>query len=104
MQKINHSEKFFTKQNPTGITLNPTSLPNFIFWIELGAINQILGFPGDSMVKTAPANAGDTGLILGSGRSLEEEMAAYCSILAWRIIWTEEYGWLVHGVTDHPSN
>ena len=76
MQKINHSEKFFTKQNPTGITLNPTSLPNFIFWIELGAINQILGFPGDSVVKTAPANAGDTSLILGSGRSLEEEMAA----------------------------
>ena len=36
--------------------------------------------------------AGDTGLIPGSGRSLEEEMAAYSSILAWRIPWTEEPG------------
>ena len=28
-----------------------------------------MGFPGDSVVKNPPANAGDTGLILGSGRS-----------------------------------
>ena len=40
------------------------------------------------MVKNLPANAGDAGdvgLIPGLGRSLEEEMATYCSILAWRI-------------------
>ena len=30
---------------------------------------ELLGFPGDSMVKNLPANAGDTGLIPGSGRS-----------------------------------
>ena len=30
------------------------------------------GFLGGSVVKNLPANAGDTGLILGSGRSLEE--------------------------------
>ena len=44
------------------------------------------------MVKNAPANARDTGLILGSGRSLEEKMATYSSILAWKIPWTEERG------------
>jgi len=30
----------------------------------------MLGFPGGSVVKKPPANAGDTGLIPGSGRSL----------------------------------
>ena len=30
------------------------------------------GFPGGSVVKYLPANAGDVGLIPGSGRSLEE--------------------------------
>ena len=52
-----------------------------------------MGFPGGSMVKNAPANAGDTGLILGSGRSLEEKMATGSSILAWIIKWTEEPGY-----------
>ena len=28
-----------------------------------------VGFPGGSVVKTLPANAGDTGLVPGSGRS-----------------------------------
>ena len=31
-----------------------------------------LGFPGASVVKNLPANAGDTGLIPGLGRSPEE--------------------------------
>ena len=31
------------------------------------------------MVKNLPANAGDTGLIPGLGRSLEEEMATHSS-------------------------
>ena len=35
-------------------------------------------------------DTGDTGLIPGSGRSLQEEVAAHCSILAWRTPWTEE--------------
>ena len=51
---------------------------------------QELGFPHGSMVKNLPANAGDTGLIPGSGRSPEKEMATYSSILAWKIPWTEE--------------
>ena len=32
-------------------------------------LRGFLGFPGDSVVKNPPANAGDTGLILGLGRS-----------------------------------
>ena len=47
------------------------------------------------MVKNLPANAGDTGLIPGSGRFLEKEMANYFSILAWEIPWTEEPGKLL---------
>ena len=45
------------------------------------------------MVKNLPANAGDMrdmGLIPGLEDSLEEGMATHCSILAWRIPWTEE--------------
>ena len=31
-----------------------------------------MGFPGSSVVKNSPANAGEMGLIPGSGRSLAE--------------------------------
>ena len=31
---------------------------------------------------------------LGLGRSLEEEMVTHSSILAWKILWTEEPGGL----------
>ena len=47
------------------------------------------------MVKNPPASAGDTGdmgLIPGREDPLEEEMATHCSILAWKIPWTEEPG------------
>ena len=53
-----------------------------------------MGFPGGSAVKNPPANAGDEGLIPGSGRSLEKEMATHSSILAWEIPWTEKPGGL----------
>ena len=47
------------------------------------------------MVKNPPANAGDAGNV-GSipvwEDPLEEEMATHCSILAWKISWTEEPG------------
>ena len=46
------------------------------------------------MVKNLLANTGDAGLIPGSGKSLEEEIATYSTILAWRIPWTEETGGL----------
>ena len=50
------------------------------------------------MVKNPPANAGDsqeTGVqSLGHEDSLEEEMATHSSILAWKILWTEDPGGL----------
>ena len=46
------------------------------------------------MVKNLPNNAGDVGSIPGSRRSMEEEMATHCSILAWEIPRTEEPGGL----------
>ena len=46
------------------------------------------------MVNSSPAAAGDTGgvgLVPGSGRPLEKEMA---SVLAWKIPWTKKPGGL----------
>ena len=53
------------------------------------------GFPGGSVVKNPPANAGDirdASLIPGSEDSLEKGTATHSSILAWRIPWTGEPG------------
>ena len=47
-----------------------------------------MGFPGGSVVKNLPANAGD----LGGDDSLENESATHSSTLVWRIPWTEEPG------------
>ena len=46
------------------------------------------------MVKNLPAIARDLGLIPGLEDSLEEGIATHSSILAWRILWTEEPGGL----------
>ena len=56
-----------------------------------------MGFPGGSVVKTLPANAGDADLqfqSLGQEEPLEEEMATHSSFFAWRIPWTEGPGGL----------
>ena len=45
------------------------------------------------VVTNPPANARDirdAGSIPGSGKSPEEGMATYSSVLAWEIPWTEE--------------
>ena len=47
------------------------------------------------VVKNPPANAGDVrdGIqSLGQEEPLEGSMATHCSVLAWRIPWTEEPG------------
>ena len=52
-------------------------------------------FPGGSVVKNPPANAGDRGQgvqSLGWEDPQEKEMTTHSSILAWRIPWTEESG------------
>ena len=60
----------------------------------------MMGFPGDSVVKNPPANAGETWVqSLGQEDPLEKEMANHSSILAWEIPWTEEPGGLL-GVAE----
>ena len=53
---------------------------------------SLRGFPGGSVVKNPPANAGNVFQSPGWEDPLEKEMATYSSILAWRIPWTEESG------------
>ena len=43
-------------------------------------------------VKNPPANTGDPGLMPGSGRSLEKEMATHSGTPAWKIPWMEKPG------------
>ena len=60
-------------------------------------LNELKGFPGGSVVKNLPANAGDTrdaGLMPGQEDPLEKEMTTYSSSLAWEIPWTEQPGGL----------
>ena len=49
-----------------------------------------MGFPGGSVVKNPPANAGDVGSISGCEDPLVEEMVTHSSVLAWEILWTEK--------------
>ena len=71
------------------------------------------------MVKNPPANAGDTGSILGLGRSPEEGSILELgrspgeengnptpsSILAWEIPWTEGSWWpTVHGIAKRVGH
>ena len=51
---------------------------------------SMLGFPGGSVVKNPPANAGDSGRNPGYGRAPGVGNATHSSILAWEISWTEE--------------
>ena len=44
-----------------------------------------MGFPGGLVVKNPLANAGDTGLIPGLGRSFEEGKGDPLQCLAWEI-------------------
>ena len=71
---------------------------------ELFAIQEFLGFPGGSVVKNLPTNAGDAGWIPGLGRSPGEGNGnpLQCSCLenpmdrgAW---WAT-----VHGVTESDT-
>ena len=62
--------------------------------VRIGWINNKVSFPGGSLVKNPPANAGDVSAVPGSGRSMEKKMATHFSILAWGILQTEEPGGL----------
>ena len=71
---------------------NKTKNQNTVLsWVLImGSCHLFEGFPGGSLVKNLPANAGDTRSIPGSGDSLEKEMATHSIILAWEVPWTEE--------------
>ena len=56
---------------------------------QISLINNVT-FPGGSDGKESACSAGDPGLIPRLGRSAEKRMVNHSSILAWRILWTEE--------------
>ena len=62
--------------------------------IVLSLPKELLSFPGGSMVKNSPADAGDLSPMLGWEDPLEKEMATHSGILAWKIPWTKEAGGL----------
>ena len=62
-----------------------------------------ISFPSGSEVKNLPANVGDAGCILGSGRSLRGGNGNHSSILAWEIPWTEELDGL-QSMGSHESD
>ena len=51
-----------------------------------------MGFPGDSVLKNPRAVQETQAQSLGRENPLEMGMATHSSILAWRILWTEEPG------------
>ena len=53
-----------------------------------------ISLPGGSVVKNQPANAEGAVSIPGLGRSPTVGNVGYSSILAWKILWTEEPGGL----------
>ena len=64
----------------------------------------IQGFPGGSVIKNLPANAGDTGSIPGLGRSPGKGNGNPLQYSYLEIPWTEEPGGLtVHGVAKESD-
>ena len=57
---------------------------------RLSDLHFHFGLPGGSDGKVSACNAGDLGLVLGSGRPLVKEMTTQSSILAWKIPQLEE--------------
>ena len=55
---------------------------------------KMMGFPVPQMVKNLPAMRETQVRSLGQEDPLEKGMATHCSVLAWRIPWTEEPGGL----------
>ena len=58
----------------------------------LAVSTGFIGLPQWLSSKESACNAGDTGSSLGWEDPLKEGTATHSSILAWRILWTEEPG------------
>ena len=68
---------------------------NLRSWVQAPRwVAHVLCIPSSSVSIESACSAGDLGLIPGSGRSLEKEMATHSNILAWRMSWIEEPGGL----------
>ena len=63
-----------------------------IYFIDCSKNYDIYTFPGGSVIKNLPANAGDTGLIPGSGILPGEGNGNPLQHLSWEIPWTEKPG------------
>ena len=61
-----------------------------VYLVNLCRAMDLVGFPDASEGEESAYNAGDQGLIPGLGRSPGERNPIHSSILAWRILWTEE--------------
>ena len=66
-----------------------------------------MGFPGGTVVKNLPGDAGDmgdVGSIPKSGRSLEVEIATHSSILAWKF-YMDGGAWqdIFHGIAKNTT-
>ena len=94
IQKQWDTEGNLNKQTLLGSSL-PTTPSSYYAVVIYGDISLPRTSHVGLMVKNLPANAGD---IRDRGRSLDQEdpleegMALHSSILAWRILWTEEPG------------
>ena len=96
MQKWNNSKR--SGWSPTSWVAGLGEAKDII--IVLWASSSVLlpftrGFPGGSVVKNPPANAGDTGSIPGSGRSPGEGNGNPLQYSCLEIPWTEEPGGLL---------
>ena len=76
------------------ILLTDSMILKALSWESITIQENQKEFKDGSEVKASACNAGDLGLIPGSGRSPGEGMATHSGILAWRIPWTEEPGGL----------
>ena len=74
------------------VFIDRTQMPKIIAWYIIGTQETfadqigVFFFLVGSLVKNLPANAGDSGLIPGSGRyTLNKGMATHFCILVWKI-------------------
>ena len=96
VSRISLTLSFMALVERTGRAVNSRALPRSDFLsetsLEAAARVRDPGFPGGSVVKNLPANAGDPGLIPGLRRCPGEQNVTLSSVLAWRTPWTEEPG------------
>ena len=88
-KKKNHISTGLAKNFVWIFPYHLTEKPERTFWLT----QYVLRADRISVGKESACKAGNPGLIPGSGRSLEEEMATHSSIPVWRIPWTEEPGY-----------